>query len=133
MAQINHSYSFICKLFSMGPYHSKPTMAKRLFIAILLCILLAAESFVMQRQSKASTSKCPTRRCQKSSAFGMHLDGIDSHLDPLLSLSMPQSNILSSAYQLASDPVLEAELLNDVSHVVLDFTTFVSPNTAWIR
>jgi len=38
------------------------------------------------------------------------------------------SNLLSSA-----DPRLEVELLNDVSHVALDVTTFLSPRTAWLR
>ncbi|KAL3792572.1 hypothetical protein HJC23_005542 [Cyclotella cryptica] len=32
-----------------------------------------------------------------------------------------------------SDPQLEAGLLNDCSHIAEDFTTFISPNTAWNR
>jgi len=45
------------------------------------------------------------------------------------------ATLLSTTSQLlAADPKLEAELLSDVSHVALDFTTFFSPNnTAWIR
>ncbi|KAL7465937.1 hypothetical protein ACHAXS_006240 [Conticribra weissflogii] len=45
------------------------------------------------------------------------------------------ATLLSTTSQLlATDPKLEAELLSDVSHVALDFTTFFSPNnTAWIR
>lgn len=44
------------------------------------------------------------------------------------------SNIFSDTSQhIASDPKLEAELLTDVSHVAMDVTTFLSPNTAWIR
>ena len=44
------------------------------------------------------------------------------------------SNLLSATTKLiSSDPRLEVELLNDVSHVALDVTTFLSPRTAWLR
>ena len=45
------------------------------------------------------------------------------------------SNLLGASTRMLSsaDPRLEVELLNDVSHVALDVTTFLSPRTAWLR
>jgi hypothetical protein len=70
----------------------------------------------------------------------MFLDTVDPALASVdTSLLFPSGahmrpNIISATSQhIATDPQLEAELLTDVSHVALDLTTFVSPNTAWIR
>jgi hypothetical protein len=76
------------------------------------------------------------RRSSSSSSMRMYID----ELHPLTAIDVSSltaaapafysatSNLLSSA-----DPRLEVELLNDVSHVALDVTTFLSPRTAWLR
>jgi hypothetical protein len=76
------------------------------------------------------------RRSSSSSSMRMYID----ELRPLTAIDVSSltaaapafysatSNLLSSA-----DPRLEVELLNDVSHVALDVTTFLSPRTAWLR
>lgn len=92
-------------------------------------MLPGIDGFVIQSH-KLSPAMYRARIFRKSSTFEMYLDGIDSlHHAPLIG----QPSIFSTTSQLASDPVFEAEVLTDFSHVVLDFTTFVSPNTAWIR
>jgi hypothetical protein len=48
-------------------------------------------------------------------------------------LSMTSNLLTASSKLISSDPRLEVELLNDVSHVALDVTTFLSPRTAWLR
>ena len=44
--------------------------------------------------------------------------------------SLAASVLLASA---AADPKLELELMNDVSHVALDVSTLLNPNTVWLR
>jgi hypothetical protein len=67
--------------------------------------------------------------------MGMYID----ELNPLtaMDISSPSAALSAalgaSTRMLSSDPRLEAELLNDVSHVALDVTTFLSPRTAWLR
>ncbi|KAL7533668.1 hypothetical protein ACHAWF_004582 [Thalassiosira exigua] len=60
----------------------------------------------------------------------------------LLSLSLPApesikyapTNIFcATAKLIPSDPQVEAGLLNDVSQIALDVSTFISPNTVWLR
>ena len=48
-------------------------------------------------------------------------------------ISKPSNLFSATSHLISSNPRLEAELLSDVSHVALDFTTFISPNTAWLR
>lgn len=48
-------------------------------------------------------------------------------------LSMTSNLLTASSKLISSDPRLEVELLNDVSHVALDVMTFLSPRTAWLR
>jgi hypothetical protein len=114
-------------------------MAQRVYHSAAIVFLMAVgdgDSFIIRSPSETLFAHQRTRQI-KSTAFEMMcFDGIDQSLQfqlDKLPLSMPESNIFSTTSQLASDPVFEAELLNDFSHVVLDFTTFVSPNTAWIR
>lgn len=45
--------------------------------------------------------------------------------------SLAASVLLASAA--AADPKLELELMNDVSHVALDVSTLLNPNTVWLR
>ena len=60
---------------------------------------------------------------------------------PLTSVDMPvlpptaaSFDIVRAASRLiSSDPEIEVEILNDISHVALDASTFLSPNTAWLR
>lgn len=54
---------------------------------------------------------------------------IDS-IDPTAAASSLASILLAST---ASDPQLELELMNDVSHVALDMSTLMNPNTVWLR
>ena len=107
-------------------------MAKRLHCTAVICFTLAASDvggFVIKRQS----SRCLPRRHvtqrhgNRSRTTRLYLDGMDLLEVDSMPFMMP--NIISTA----SDPVFEAEILNDISHIVLDFTTFVSPNTVWIR
>ena len=86
---------------------------------------------IRRRSSSSSSSSSPS-----SSSMRMYID----ELHPLTTIDVSSltaaapaffsatSNLLSSA-----DPRLEVELLNDVSHVALDVTTFLSPRTAWLR
>jgi hypothetical protein len=103
-------------------------MANRLCTTLALCLMLPGTNGFIIHSHRLTPAK--HHRFRKSSTFEMYLDSIDSlHLSPIIW----QSSIFSTTSQLASDPVFEAEVLTDFSHVVLDFTTFVSPNTAWIR
>ena len=71
------------------------------------------------------------------STIRMYIDAPDIetpfHLFSIPSSSPVISPILKSTQMIASDPQLEAEVLSDVSHVALDFTTLLGPNTATIR
>ncbi|KAL7435254.1 hypothetical protein ACHAXM_004549 [Skeletonema potamos] len=78
------------------------------------------------RGSKSSTS-----------TIRMYIDASEVDI-PFQLFSTPSSSpilspILSATQMISSDPHLEAEVLTDVSHVALDFTTLLSPNTAVIR
>lgn len=79
------------------------------------------------RGSKSSTS----------STIRMYIDAPDietpSQLFSAPSSSPIMSPILKATKTVASDQQLEAEVLSDVSHVALDFSTLLSPNTAVIR
>eukprot|EP00985_Skeletonema_marinoi_P009003 scaffold4110_cov88-Skeletonema_marinoi.AAC.1 len=89
-------------------------------------------------------SKSKSHRGSKSSTtttIKMYID-VPEIESPFDLFSTPTSSpvispILSATQKIASDPQLgaqfEAEVLSDVSHVALDFTTLLSPNTAVIR
>eukprot|EP00579_Thalassiosira_antarctica_P022101 CAMPEP_0201988938 /NCGR_PEP_ID=MMETSP0904-20121228/92586_1 /ASSEMBLY_ACC=CAM_ASM_000553 /TAXON_ID=420261 /ORGANISM="Thalassiosira antarctica, Strain CCMP982" /LENGTH=447 /DNA_ID=CAMNT_0048543137 /DNA_START=232 /DNA_END=1574 /DNA_ORIENTATION=- len=47
--------------------------------------------------------------------------------------STPSNIFCATSKLITSDPQLESEILNDVSNVALDVSTFLSPNTAWLR
>ena len=106
-------------------------MAKSLYQSAVFCFTLAASnggySFVV-RSNRSGKSFMR----QQSQTIQMYIDGIEPLLMDNFKIPM-QSNIFSTTSQLASDPLFEAELLNDVSHIVLDFTTFAAPSTSWIR
>lgn len=51
-------------------------------------------------------------------------------IDPTATAKSLASILLASS---ASDPQLELELMNDVSHVALDVSTLMNPNTVWLR
>ncbi|EED93666.1 predicted protein [Thalassiosira pseudonana CCMP1335] len=120
-------------------------MISRTYSAAAISLLMASNGcngFVTPHPSRVH-STTPRSSSTPSSSMKMNIDGIDDTISllstPMLlssavsSLSIP-SNIFSATSQLvASDPQLEAELLTDVSHVALDFTTFISPNTSWLR
>ena len=90
--------------------------------------------------SKTMPSFTKRRHTTSSSTIKMYLDGIDESLvsSSLLTstaspIAIPSNLFTDTSSHIASDPKLEAEILTDVSHVALDLTTFLSPNTAWIR
>ncbi len=85
-------------------------------------------------------SKSKSHRGSKSSTpstIRMYIDAPDIespfHLFSTPSSSPAISPIVKSTQMIASDPQLEAEVLSDVSHVALDFTTLLGPNTATMR
>jgi hypothetical protein len=55
-------------------------------------------------------------------------------MDPTV-MTSSLSNILSASSVLlaSSDPKLELEIMNDFSHVALDMSTLLNPNTVWLR
>jgi hypothetical protein len=73
------------------------------------------------------------------STIRMYIDAAEIEIPlQLFSISTPSSSpilspIESATQMISSDPQLEAEVLSDVSHVALDFTTWLTPNTAVIR
>lgn len=88
------------------------------------------------------------RTRNRSSSMNLYIDDIMpitpidiASLSPALPLSVAVSSLPCAASNIfcatskliASDPQLEVEILNDVSHVALDVSTFLSPNTAWLR
>ena len=92
-----------------------------------------------RRRSRGPSSSSSS---SSSSSMTMHVD----EFNPLTSidlsslsaaapaaLSMTSNLLTASSKLISSDPRLEVELLNDVSHVALDVTTFLSPRTAWLR
>lgn len=108
-------------------------MAKSLYQSAVFCFTLAASNGVYGFVFCSSRSSKSFVRQQSQTIIQMYFDGVDSplHMD---TFKIPmQSNIFSTTSQLAFDPLFEAELLNDVSHIVLDFTTFAAPSTSWIR
>eukprot|EP00804_Cyclotella_cryptica_P016029 CCRYP_004172-RB/>CCRYP_004172-RB protein AED:0.00 eAED:0.00 QI:278/-1/1/1/-1/1/1/130/341 len=103
-------------------------MVKREHYALAIGLLLTSMDDVVNclvtRTVRRFTKQGAQRRTlSQASAINMIID------EPA------QLRIFSTTLQhmISSDPQLEAELLNDISHVALDFTTFISPNTAWIR
>ena len=58
------------------------------------------------------------------------LDDLVTMMPLFESIDPTASVLLASA---ASDPQLELELMNDVSHVALDVSTLMNPNTVWLR
>ena len=80
-----------------------------------------------------------SRRRTQSSSSSMKMYIND--MMPLTSVDMPvlpptaaSFDIVRAASRLiSSDPEIEVEILNDISHVALDASTFLSPNTAWLR
>ncbi|KAL3826880.1 hypothetical protein ACHAXA_000848 [Cyclostephanos tholiformis] len=94
--------------------------------------------FSNRRRSRISSNRSSF---SSSSSVSMYIDemspltAIDlSSLSVAAPATLSTSNLLSATTKLiSSDPRLEVELLNDVSHVALDVTTFLSPRTAWLR
>ncbi|KAL7483660.1 hypothetical protein ACHAW6_009306 [Cyclotella cf. meneghiniana] len=116
-------------------------MVKRASCAVAIGFLLAfmgdvGNCFVPRTLPPFANQNAQRRTRNQASAINMALEGIDHDVLSIRTVFAPaQSIILSKSLQniITSDPQLEAELMNDVSHVALDFTTFVSPNTAWVR
>jgi hypothetical protein len=84
---------------------------------------------VLSKPHRGSKSSTSTMR--------MYIDAPEIET-PFQLFSTPSSSpilspIVSATQMISSDPHLEAEVLSDVSHVALDFTTLLSPNTAVIR
>lgn len=95
-----------------------------------------------RRRSRGSSVGNRSSSPASSSSMSMYVD----EFNPLTAIDLPSlsaaapaalsmtSNLLSASSKLiSSDPRLEVELLNDVSHVALDVMTFLSPRTAWLR
>ena len=91
---------------------------------------------ICQFSRRRSRSGSIRRRSSSSSSMRMYID----ELHPLTAIDISSLTAAAPAFYSATsnllsstDPRLEVELLNDVSHVALDVTTFLSPRTAWLR
>lgn len=113
------------------------SMMKRssLIYVIMVSVGNVGEGLVSKSLSAFMSRNTSMKTLKGSTKIKVFLDGSENSpiLSSIASIYM-QSNIFSATSQhIASDPQLEAELLSDVSYFALDFTTFVSSNTAWIR
>ena len=123
--------------------------------AAMACLAMVSSSCGFGHSLVVGNSKpCMTRRKpfaaggsrNRSSSMNMYVDydmmpitsldipSMSSSIHSAASVSSTPSNLLVATSRLiASDPRLEAEVLNDASHMALDVSTFFSPNTAWLR
>ena len=92
---------------------------------------------VGSRQPFITTGHSRRRTQSSSSSMKMYIND----MMPLTSVDMPVLPPTSASFDIvrtasrfiSSDTELEVEILNDISHVALDASTFLSPNTAWLR
>ena len=99
-----------------------------------ICLILATASSIGECLVITRSHLGTWRKKRYLSSMKMYLDGIDPSLSPvdITSLLSPSTSRMSK--HIVTDPHLEAELLNDASHLALDFTTFINgSNTAWVR
>jgi len=112
------------------------TIAHLLMLYMLCSIHHEVTAFGVHQPIRSSSRLHRGSKSSTPSTIQMYIDASDIETSfQLLSTpsSAPVIPILSSTQMIASDPQFEAEVLNDVSHIALDFTTVLGPNTATIR
>ncbi|KAL9187753.1 hypothetical protein ACHAXT_006131 [Thalassiosira profunda] len=133
-------------------------MARKYSAAALLCLLAApskldvASGLVVGSRPFLSGRALARRRTRsRPSPLRMYIDdptamtafdipSFPSYDEMTAPMSMAtagaaphRAHALDALDDLASDPKVETQLLNDASHVALDMSTFFGRNTAWLR
>ncbi|KAL7455328.1 hypothetical protein ACHAWC_006865 [Mediolabrus comicus] len=118
----------------------KQNIVPLLALFVLCGVLKVTAAFGVHQPIRLSKSNRGSKS-SSSSSIRMYIDApdIDIPLFQPLSTAPPSSSptLASNVFNtqmFASDlPHMEAEILSDASHVALDFSTLLSPNTAVIR
>ena len=107
------------------------------YTAAAMIWLVAMASTIDKTQGLIAGKKQPfirsTRTRKRSSSSLNYIDYPMMDIPSLPPTSASVEIIQGGAKLITNDPQLEVEILNDVTHLALDVSTFLSPNTAWLR
>jgi len=107
------------------------------YTAAAMIWLVAMASKIDETQGLIAGNKHPfirsTRTRKRSSSSLNYIDYPMMDIPSLPPTPASVEIIQGGAKLISCDPQLEVEILNDATHLALDVSTFLSPNTAWLR